>query len=132
VLNPAPKRNIFLQWFFWHFVEVPRELFGAWKNFLKFNFNYFSIGLLVQTLFSPWRADKIDYPRGFDFAQYFNIFFSNIISRCLGALVRLVFIAMGLIVGIFMFGVGIIILVFWFSLPFLIVFMFFYAIGIIL
>ncbi|MDD4990510.1 MAG: hypothetical protein PHW31_04395 [Candidatus Pacebacteria bacterium] len=131
MLNSSPKHNIFFKWVFWHFVEATRSIFLGWKNFLKFNLNYFSIGLLLKHLLRPWRADKGAYARGFDIKQYFNTFLGNMISRILGAIIRLVVIAAGLVFEIVIFFAGLFVLLFWIFLPVIVILGFFYAIGLV-
>ena len=130
MLNPSPKRNIFLKWLFWHFIEVPKTIVLGWKNFLKFNLNYFSIGALLMSLFVPWKGDTGDYGRGFDAKRYFETFLGNIISRVLGAIVRLVIIAIGLVFFIATLFVGFFVLVIWILLPVIVIAGFFYSIGV--
>ncbi len=129
MLNPSPKMNIFLRWLFWHFVEVPKNILLGWKNFLKFNGVYFSMGLLLKSLFSPWRADVGDYGRGFDAKRYFDTFLGNMISRVLGAVVRLVVIAIGLVMQVIIFFIGLLVLIVWICLPGIVVAGFFGVIG---
>ena len=74
------SQNIFIQYFLWYFHDVPKEILKGWRNFLVFNFNYFSIPLLLKTFFSHWRQYKWSYGRGFDIARYLEAFFSNLIS----------------------------------------------------
>lgn len=131
MLESSPKHNIFFKWVFWHFVEVPGQIVAGWKNFLKFNLNYFSIGLLLKSLFSPWRADKGAYARGFDIKQYFNTFLGNMISRILGAIIRLVVIVAGLAFEFVIFWAGLFVLLFWIFLPIIVILGFFYAIGLV-
>ena len=109
--------NIFSQWFSWHFFETPIEILKAWRNFLLFNLNYFSIVLLLKTFFSPWRRYKVFYGRGFDVGRFFEAFFSNLIFRILGAVVRSILIFFGLLVQIFIIFAGAIILISWLLLP---------------
>lgn len=109
--------NIFLQWLSWHFFDVPRSILIAWKNFLRFNLNYFSIPLLLKTLFSPWRRYQFTYGKGFDIGRYFTVFFSNLIFRLLGAVMRGFLIIIGLLVEIFIIFAGAILFFGWLVLP---------------
>jgi len=116
------SQNIFFQWLSWHFFEVPKEILKAWKNFLKFDFNYFSIPLLAKTLFSHWRKYRWFYPRGFDFGKYIEVAFSNLISRLLGAILRIFLVFFGILVEVFIFFIGFFIFFSWLILPLLLIF----------
>lgn len=121
MVQASPKRNILFNWLFWHFFEAPKGLLKAFWNFLVFNFNYFSIALLVSTLFSHWRRYRESYGRGFDFKVYFTAFTSNMISRTLGAFVRIVTIIIGITVEVFIFLGEIIAFLLWIFLPLLLI-----------
>ncbi len=82
------RQNILWQYIEWHFFDVPREILKAWKNFLKFGFYYFSLPFLFKTIFSPWRRYLWAYPKGLDIGKYVEVFFSNLISRVLGGIMR--------------------------------------------
>ena len=109
--------NIFFQWLAWQFFDVPRGILGAWKNFLKFGLNYFSIPFLLKTLFSPWRRYLWAYPKGFDLGKYFEALASNLISRILGMISRVFLIIIGLLFEIFLIFIGFFIFLGWFLLP---------------
>jgi hypothetical protein len=114
-------QNIFFQWIFWQFFEVPKNILKAWRNFLKFNLNYFSIPLLLKTFFSPWRRYKVSYGKGFDFGKYFEALFSNLIFRTLGTILRSFLIFIGLLAEIFIILGGIIVFSGWLVLPALLI-----------
>lgn len=110
-------QNIFFQWLSWQFFEVPREILRAWRNFLKFNLTYFSIPLLVKSFFSPWKRYKVSYGKGFDVGKYAEAFFSNLIFRTLGAIMRSFVIIIGLLAEVFIIFGGLMIFFGWFILP---------------
>ena len=114
-------QDIFFHYFYWHFLEAPRNILMAWKNFLIFGFNYFSIPLLLRTLFSPWHKYTWSYPRGFYPEKYLEVFVSNLISRILGAILRIFMIIVGILTEIFIIFAGIIILLAWIILPLLLI-----------
>jgi len=115
------RRNIFFQWLSWQFFEMPMNILKAWKNFLLFYLNYFSIPLLLKTFFSPWRRYRWYYPRGFDAWAYLEVWVSNRISQVIGLILRTVFIFIGIAVEIFIFFGGLIIFIIWIILPFLLI-----------
>ena len=125
MIEACPKRNIISQWLTWHFCEVPKEILKGLRNFLIFNFHYFSIPLLARTLFSHWRRYIEYYPRGFDIKGWLRAFSGNMISRTLGAIVRTVTILVGLVVEFFILIGGVIIILVWLFLPILIIFGFY-------
>jgi hypothetical protein len=108
---------IILQFLLWYFLEVPKKILKAWGNFLRFNLEYFSIPLLLRTLFSHWRRYQWSYPRGFDLPKYLEVFFSNLISRLLGIILRIVLIFICLLGEILILVSGAIIFIGWFALP---------------
>lgn len=115
-------QNIIFEYFSWQFFEMPGNILKAWRNFLLFNLNYFSINLLFKTFFSPWRHDVSVYPKGLDIGKYLEVLFSNLISRILGAIVRSVLIIMGIAAEICIIFVGIIVFLGWLILPIIIIF----------
>ena len=121
------KENIFSLWFFWHFYEMPKFLFGAWKNYILFALNYFSLPLLLKSLFAPWRIYKWNYPKGFDVGEFFSTLISNAFSRILGALMRVILIIIGIIFQIFVILAGLIIFLLWILIPFIIIAGFLFA-----
>ena len=114
-------QNIIFLWLAWYFIETPKQILRGWKNILGFNLNYFSIPLLFKTLFSYWHQYHWYYPRSFDIGQYLEVFFSNLISRILGAVMRMFMIVFGIIVEIIILVIGLIILIAWLAMPALIV-----------
>lgn len=117
MIKVSPKRFIILQFLVWHFWEAPKGILKAFKNFLVFNFNYFSIGLLAKTLFSHWRRYRESYGKGLNIKRYFEAFTTNMISRILGAIVRIVTILVGLTVELFILIGGVIVFLTWIFLP---------------
>ncbi|HDZ54678.1 MAG TPA: hypothetical protein ENI19_02590 [Candidatus Nealsonbacteria bacterium] len=113
--------NIIWLWFFWYFFEIPKEILKGWRNFLLFNLNYFSIPLLLKTLFSHWKRYYWIRGRGFTIGEYFNVLLSNLMSRFLGALIRIALIIVGLILELFIIIGGFIIFLGWILLPVLLI-----------
>ena len=118
-------KNMLSEYLFWHFVKVPKDILMAFRNFLLFNFNYFSVFFLLKTLFAPWRKYKESYGRGFDIKRYFETFVFNLASRILGAIVRLIIILIGLIFEVFIFAMGIVALLAWIFLFILLIIIFY-------
>lgn len=106
----------------WHYRRVWSTLFLLWRNLILFPFYLFSIPLHLRTLFSPWHRQKLQTKRGFSFNDFFNVVGFNIISRIIGACVRLATITTGLFFMVLCLLIGAIPVIVWpfvifFSLP---------------
>jgi len=117
----AKKHNVFRQFLEWYLLDQPKLILKAWKNFLCFNMEYFSIPLLLKTFFSPWRRYTWPYGRGFSFKRYLDAFVSNAIFRGLGAVVRFVLIVVGIFLEIIILLAGIIVMITWFLWPLIVI-----------
>lgn len=127
ILGKLERESIIFLWWEWYFLKIPREILKAWKNFLKFGLNYFSIPLLLKTYFSHWHGYKWSYPRGLDIPKMLEVWASNLISRVLGAFIRTFVIGFGLIFEIFVLILGPIFLFGWLFFPLLLIFIFLYG-----
>lgn len=116
-----PPKNLAVSWIIWRLYESPRSLFFVWKTFLEFNMSFFSIPTLLMTILSPWRRLQWRYPRAFDLWEYLGVFISNVFSRIIGFILKLLLIAVGIMaeIAIFIFGLAIILL--WITMPIIIV-----------
>lgn len=113
--------NILVQYLQWHFFDIPKEIFKGWKNFLRFNLNYWSLPLLFKTFFSHWRKYRSAYAKGFDIKNLIEVFTFNSISRIIGAILRTLFIIISLFFEIALFVLGLAVILLWFFLPFLLI-----------
>ena len=113
------KQNIVLDWFYWHFFEMPKFLFLIWKNYILFFLDYFSIFLLLMTLFSPWRKNQDSYSGGFDIGKFFSSFIYNVFSRFIGMFLRLILIIIGIVAQVFIIIIGATIILIWILMPFI-------------
>jgi hypothetical protein len=80
--------------------------------------DYFSIGLLIRTLFSPFRqigAGKVNGP----LAVKWQAFLDRTVSRVIGALVRIAIIFIGCVTIAFYTLIGGLTLILWVFIPFL-------------
>ncbi|MDD5638336.1 MAG: hypothetical protein PHO28_00305 [Candidatus Pacebacteria bacterium] len=126
-------KSILIQYIIWQFIDFPREVLKAWKNFLLFNIEYFSIPFLIRTLFSHWHKYYMSYGKGINLARWFEAFVFNILmSRLLGAIVRTILIIIGILFEIIIFIVGLAVFLICFFSPFILIFAFIYGINLIL
>jgi hypothetical protein len=119
----AISQNIIWQYLEWHFYDQPKAILKAWKNFLLFNLNFFSVFPLLKTFVSPLHQYTWSYPRGLDIPKHLEAAFSNLISRILGAILRTILILAGIIFEILILIFGFFIFVGWFIFPALLVFL---------
>jgi hypothetical protein len=115
------SQNIIVQFLIWHFLDVPKELLKAWKNYLRFYAEFFSIGHLLKTLVAPWHGLSWGYGRGFSPARYFETIVSNGFSRTIGAMIRLLLIIIGIVFEIIVFVLGLVVIISWILLPIVLV-----------
>ncbi len=106
----------FLTWFYSKGVDY---YLNSWAASINWVLHYFSLGLLLQTLFSPWkRMIEEDTTQGFNLQKKFEIFTFNIISRGIGAVVRLTLFWIGIVFVIFSCFGGALGFIFWLIFPF--------------
>lgn len=80
--------------------------------------DYFSIDLLLRTLFNPFRQISAGGVRG-PLGVQIQAFFDRIISRCIGAMIRSFIIVIG-VIGLVLYAViGGVLLVAWLFVPLL-------------
>lgn len=108
---------IFLSWFF---VKEPVKILSTGRDFLIWGWRFFSLGYFLPRLFAPWHRDITGYGRGFDLERWLKTFSWNLISRLIGAIMRMVVMGVGIVVEIFIAFVTMFVFVFWLLIPFLI------------
>ena len=122
-------KTLFRQSLEWYLFDKPKVLIKAWFNYLRFYLKFFSIIVLLKTLFAPWRRyEWVRQTRGFNPKEALKIHFSNLISRILGAIVRSVMIFIGLLAELVVFFIGIGVIITWFILPIIMIIIFIKAI----
>lgn len=120
--------SLFLSYFVWHYSGAFRDMVSVWLNLMWFILHFFSIPLLFRTLFSPFKRVHEEYQRT-GIEDLMATFVVNIMTRIIGAIVRLCIIALGLIVLLAMTMGFILSAVLWVLLPFVTVYALYYGIG---
>ncbi len=116
------EKNLFFRWLAWHFKSAPAGILRAWRNFLRFSLEFFSIKASLKTLFSPWKRITEPYREGLaNLTENLQALLLNSFSRFLGFLVRIVLITIGLVFTGLVLLFGLILFLVWFVLPLLIV-----------
>lgn len=92
---------------------------GRMLHRFRATLEFFSVGRLLQTLFSPYRQISASGAGNGTFGAEFRAFLDKLISRIIGAIVRLGTILFGLFVITLQIIYELIILVMWWLLPLL-------------
>ncbi len=111
---------VFIYYTYWHYTHAPRDIFQIWKNFLWFFLNFFSIPLLLMSLFAPFERLDEKPRKGFDLEAIGEALIVNILMRIVGFAVRAGTIAIGLVFLAVTFFGGILFLLAWLLMPLLI------------
>ncbi len=90
-----------MSYFSWHYLEVNLFLLKFWLNYLFAAWHFFSLKILLASLFSPWRrVAESKNEAGFSLEEFFNRLSFNLLSRLIGFLVRLFLIFWGLLASL--------------------------------
>lgn len=108
-------------YFRWHYTTALVDLMRIWGNFFWFFTNFFSITLLLRTLFQPFRRLDAAYKKGFDPGAWAEQLGVNLLMRVVGALLRLFLIGIGLVALLCTLLGGVFFLVAWLATPFIVV-----------
>jgi len=106
------------EYFIWHFTQGAKGLIGIIGNYLKFFWHFFSVGILLRTIFSPWKRDiTFSNWRGLHILLTLKKFFFNFFARFIGALVRIPVIIFGLLAELLAAILGLAVFILWVFLP---------------
>lgn len=102
----------------WHYSKGLKKFLEIWNSFISFVWHFFSIGILLRTLFFPWKRDiSFVGGRGFHPLLFLRRSVENFFSRLMGMLVRLTTIVLGLALEIGVLILGFASLILWIFLP---------------
>lgn len=90
--------RIAYQYFVWHYSRAFVDLARVWMNIFLFLNDFFSIGLLLRTLFSPWQRMQEQRKKGVDIENFLAVLLVNTIMRLVGFFVRSAVIVVGVAV----------------------------------
>ena len=107
----------------WHYTQAVVDLIGIVKNFLWFFWEFFSIKLLLKSLFTPFHRLGQQYKGGLDLSNLAETILVNTLMRFVGFLLRSFLILLGILCILLTFVVGIFFLVAWVLAPLLLVFL---------
>ncbi len=104
----------------WHYTRAYVDLWNNWKHFFFATFRFFSIPLLIRTLFSPWRRLNDSYKKGLDPGAFFETFMVNVLMRAVGFVIRVITLVIGVAALFLLIVLGMVCVVIWTILPFLV------------
>ena len=88
---------IVLAFFVWWFKETPAKIIYIGQKTVGRAFEFFSITLLLKSLFSPWKRDETD-TSNMALEDKVKVLMMNLVSRLVGAVVRSGTILVGLLI----------------------------------
>ena len=104
----------------WHYGQAIADIVEVWRNFFWFGYHFFSMPLLLKTLFSPFRRLREKGGNLLHLEILFENILANIIGRIVGFLLRSFVFALGVFYMILASAAFVIALILWIMLPFLI------------
>ena len=111
---------IFISYLYWHYTFGFRTLFREVSDLADAFYSYFSVIYLLNTLFYPWHRYIEPYKSGFYISELLWTLSQNLISRILGAVVRLAAIFAGIAVTFLTIVFGLLFALIWLVLPVLV------------
>jgi hypothetical protein len=109
--------QIIPRYILWHYTLGFRSAATFGGNLVRFLFNFFSIALLLKTLFAPWRRLGEGYAKGLRPGAWFETLVVNTLMRLVGAIIRLGLIVAGLAALVAGLVLAVVILIVWLLLP---------------
>lgn len=104
--------NFFIWWYSVGWARVPKEI----RRKIRFILQYFSLTIILKTLFSPWKRD-IAYASSKAIEDRFHALLGNLVSRFIGFLIRIIFMFIA-VLGIVLIAIlGGILYIIWPLLP---------------
>jgi len=98
----------------WYCFDLPKNIKKIWANYAWFFAKYFALKDLLREFLAPWKGLTFARAkRSLDLGDMASAAFGNLLSRFLGAIVRLVFIIVGLAAQIFVAALGIAVYALW-------------------
>jgi hypothetical protein len=112
-----------IQYVRWHYTYAVADLVGIMLNFVWFLYEFFSIPILLKTLFVPFHRLSESKHTGFDPAAWLQALTINTLMRIVGALMRLLLIAIGIVLIMLVAVVGLGFLIVWLLAPLFVIFL---------
>lgn len=108
---------VFFEVFGWLYSEGAEEFLKAWRNVHWFFYHFFSMPLLLRSLFQPLKRLKEKSGRAFDPEKFFENLAINTIMRIVGFLIRIAFLVAGSAAQIAVFALGAVFFILFLTAP---------------
>jgi len=122
----------FIYYIVWHYSRGLKDYARFFLTFLWFVYNFFSIPILLGSLFSPWRRMGEAYHAGFSPSAFFSSLIVNTLMRVVGLCVRTVVIIIGTVALITTALLGSIGIFIWLALPLILTLLFLWGIALLM
>ena len=97
IIIDAMETSIFIaDYIIWHYTRAFADIAHLTGNFLLFGYNFFSIPLLLRTLFKPFHRIQDSSGRGLDLGIIAQNFIFNTAVRVIGAVLRICVLTVGI------------------------------------
>jgi len=91
---------LLLDFVLWYYTIAFRDILVVWSNFMWFIVHFFSMPLLLRTLFAPWKRITDEYHIT-SIEDVLSTFVLNTMTRVFGGIVRLFILIAGLVFLVF-------------------------------
>lgn len=108
----------------WHYTSAVAHLLAIYRNVIFFSFNFFSVKILLRTLFRPFRRKHVVETN----PENRETILVTIIMSIIGFLVRTVTVICGLCAALLIFLFWAVVLCVWLVLPFVAIVLFIFGI----
>jgi hypothetical protein len=116
-------------YFTWHYLSAWKEIFTVWLNFLWFTIHFFSIPQLFHSLFAPWKRITEERKQGFRFEDIASYIVINLLSRLIGAFLRIIILGVGLCSLTVVIIIGVLTYICWLIAPLIIITSFVFGVS---
>ena len=101
----------------WHYTSAIKDFLKVSGNFVWFFYHFFSIPVLVETFFSPFKRMGEQYKKGFDIGAFLGTFVVNTLMRIVGVISRTLVIGVGIVTIILVVTLSLALFGVWLILP---------------
>mgnify|MGYP007077473883 CR=1 FL=1 len=124
--------SVFARYIAWHYSVAPRLIVGIWGNFLWGLGHIFSVDSLYRSLFTPWKRIIAERNKKWDLEDYASAVLANIMSRIIGAVMRLTLVLMGRFLQLLVVVMGGLFYAAWFVMPLILASLLLFGVAVII